>query len=373
MLSCRVSRRPTDLLCLSSGLTVRYRQDILRAIALPHRSHVQFRYSADIVEDGLASDLQNNAICGAIAMLAHVDCSDSSKVENGLCFVTPCRRAVLVSSRRIGDYFVLVFQLWGYAVAADVSVLQQGLPSARPHWSGGGLKGRWCLRSTHRGWEQHSGLEGFQQVARLLSTRPDFAGQPFFLAVEGIFARALAIEGILARGSDGAIEPTADGEVVLAAGKHFDLRLFHFRPDAEHSTATETTGSIAITLASPLEPVTSTSLAVDSPYDLKSFAFRTLDRVTTAQSAAVVLRVENQGASGANSDPSQPELYLPVRVDPSIAKAVGQVAVLTLLLFVQQFVTASSKGAVSANVAVTLFVLALLTAAFAVFALKRPL
>jgi hypothetical protein len=47
--------------------------------------------------------------------------------------------------------------------------------------------------------------------------------------------------------------------------------------------------------------------------------------------------------------------------------------VLTLLLFVQQFVAANAKGDVSATVTVTLLVLALVTACIGVFAIKRPL
>lgn len=357
-----VSRRATDLLCLSSGLTLRYRQDILRALALPLSSRVQFRYSDDIVDASLAPDLERDAISGSVALLAHVECDESSHPAEGPCFVTPCRRAVLISSKRVGKYFVLVFQLGGYAVAEDIDAFQLCLPEGRPRWREGSLGGQWCLRTTHTGWKQTFGLAGFQDVAIRLSDQADFVTQPFFLAVEGIFQR----------GRDASIEPSSDGDIVLPAGQHFALRLFHFAPKSDHSRSTEPTGQITVAAASPLEAVTSATLPIDSPYDLKSFAFRTIDRVAVAQSGALVIRAECLPGS-AHVVCLQPELHLSVRIEPSLAKALGQTAVLTLLLFVQQFVTANSKEAVSAGTAVTLFVLALLTACFAVFALKKPL
>jgi hypothetical protein len=358
----RVARQPTDLLCLSSGLTVRYRQDILRALALPFQAHVQFRYSRDIVDASLTDGLQRDAMAGSVALLAHVDCVESSKRDDGSCFITPCRRAVLTSSRRIGDYYVLVFRLWGYATSSDLEGFQRTIPNERPRWNGGSLSGLWCLPTIHgQGWQQTFGLEGFQHVARDMHRRRDFADQQFFFAVEGISQR----------GDPHVVSPKSQGETMLPAGKHFDLRVFHFAPTAEHTKSSDATGAIRVDLTSPLEAVTSATLMIDSPYDLKSFAFRTSDKVAATQSAAIVLRA-TKGSDGKEVDPSQPEVHLPVRVEMSIAKSMVQIGVLTVLLFLQQYVTASSRGLVSVSVTVMLFLLALLTAGFAVLALKRP-
>jgi hypothetical protein len=357
-----VARQPTDLLCLSSGLTVRYRQDILRAAALPVQAHVQFRYSRDIVDPSLADRLKSDGLAGSIALLAHVDCVESSRRDDGSCFITPCRRAVLTSSRRIGDYYVLVFRLWGYATSTDLEGFQHTIPDGRPHWNGDSLSGLWCLPTTHgQGWQETFGLEGFQHVARNMHRRRDFADQQFFFAVEGISQR----------GDPDTISPTSQGETTLSAGKHFDLRVFHFAPTAEHTKNSEMTGAIRVDLTTPLEAVTSATLMIDSPYDLKSFAFRTSDKVAATQSAAIVLRA-TKGSDGKEPDLSQPEVHLPVRVEMSIAKTLVQIGVLTVLLFLQQYVTASSRGPVSVSVTVMLFLLALLTAGFAVLALKRP-
>lgn len=355
----------TDLLCLSSGLTIRYRQDILRALALPFQAHVQFRYSKDIVDPSLMSGLQNDQLAGSIALLAHVDCAKGAKRADETCFITPCRRAVLISSRKVGDYFVLVFQLWGYATTADLEVFQTKVSTARPHWNGDSLEGMWCIPTTHGSeWRQTFGLEGFQHVARKLHTRGDFAQQPFFFAVEALSER----------GGPDALKPTATGEFVLSAGKHFDLNVFHFAPADDHNIALEltaATASITVSLTSSvLEPVTAPSLAIDSPYDLKTFAFRATDKIGSTQSAAIVIRALKPGAT--ESDPLHPELHLPVRVEMSIAKTAMQIGALTILLFVQQYIAASARGAVAPSIGVTLFFLALLTAGFAVLALKRP-
>lgn len=37
------------LLCLSSGFTPRYRDDVLRAISMPSGSHLRFRYELSLI------------------------------------------------------------------------------------------------------------------------------------------------------------------------------------------------------------------------------------------------------------------------------------------------------------------------------------
>ena len=244
---------PKPLLCLSSGMTPRYRQDILRVLALPRFSHVQFRYSEDIIDPSLHADLQSNNAAGTTAFLAHVDATEGSKRSDGSAFVTLCRTAILVESRKIGSFYFLRFRLWGYVTPSDHEQVQSGLPSVRPRWTASTLSGLWCFPLANAGgWPESFSLTDFQSVALELHKRSDFASQPFFFSVEVHDPRS---GEIVAAGED--------GEIVLTAGRHFELRVFHFFPAGTHALMAKSIGTISIHLTeSLLEPVTSVRLPV---------------------------------------------------------------------------------------------------------------
>lgn len=349
------------LLCLSSGLNDRYRHDVLRAIALPYRSRIQYRYSSDIVEPSIQAALGGNRLRGAAALLAHVDASAAGEVGEPLV-VTPARRAVLVSSRQIGDYFILVFELWGYVVTEDANGFQATLPDGRPVWAGASAKGFWCAPYEHsQKWEEEFGLEGFQRVARSLKQRADFATQSFFFAIEKLSERGNCL----------ALEPNANGEIILKAGRHFDLRLFHFDPSGDHKALGAAKESISVTLTKPLlESVTQGVIDVDSPYDLKSFLFRTTTLHLANQAGAIVITTIDKQTQQATR--IQPELHLPVDVRMPVGRMIVVSAMLAVLLFAQQYIAATAKGPISVATVLVLFGLAVITAGFAIFGLKRP-
>ena len=61
------------LLCLSSGATQRYRQDILRAIAQPAGAVMQFRYSLDLIAESLKQLIAENKLTNERLCIAYLD------------------------------------------------------------------------------------------------------------------------------------------------------------------------------------------------------------------------------------------------------------------------------------------------------------
>ena len=172
-------------------------------------------------------------------------------------------------------------------------------------------------------------------------------------------------------GKNDLILPDDTGELRLNAGKHFHVKVFHCHPKSNHAVMDAPLGEIQVQFTDKLlVPVALTPLEIDSPYDLKAVAFRTSDDSATTRSGTLVIR--STAVGGTTLDRTQPELVLPVRVPPPLARMFVGAAILAVLIFAQQYVVAASKGPVDFGTTITLLGLASLTGIAALFALKKP-
>src|SRR6266704_70214 len=181
-----------SLLCLSSGLTPRYRHDILRLLALPTGTDIPFRYGGVLIQEGLRTPLANNDLKGSKVLLAHVDCDASARPPDDKSIITPCRHAILVDSTKIGAFFFLQFRLEEFAPCANASGFQNQIVGDRPHWNATGeIEGNWCLESAagEQACKRVGTLDAWQEVIGALWPRKDFAQEPFFFAVDGLYVR----------------------------------------------------------------------------------------------------------------------------------------------------------------------------------------
>lgn len=313
------------LLCLSSGLTPQYRVDVLTLLALPRGTYIQFRYEEKLVAQNLRMPLTRNELCKKAVLLAHVDCNWSAQQENN-CPITPCRHAELVSSRKLGDFYFLQFRLQEFAVCTDLDSFQKGITGDRPHWvSEEKRAGLWCFEAD--GTQQRCGKEkqliAWERVIRSLWKSEDFRNEPFFFAVEGLYTR-------------GEAEPTEpeEGEFVLRSERSYMVRLFNFHPSAGPDlTMSSSPGAIKVETSQPhLQPITSPTLLVGSPYDLKQFHFRTAPTATPAFGSVVVRAVQDSGQPIG----TQPDLFIPIKVKAAWFKTAVLICLIAALLFGQR-------------------------------------
>src|SRR5712692_10433915 len=118
-------------LCLSSGTNPRYRQDVLRVLAMPPGADLQFRYRLKWLSPNTQADLSNIKTTKPRAVVAYIDQSDPTRVP----FLVPCRFARIIDATRHGSTVSLVLRLEGFAYAreldaanADVRKLATGVP-----------------------------------------------------------------------------------------------------------------------------------------------------------------------------------------------------------------------------------------------------
>jgi hypothetical protein len=349
------------LLCLSSGMTPQYRLDILRLLALPRNSHIQFRYGREIVAEKLREALDGNLRSNEKAILAHVDCNESARTLSGFCPITPCRHAILLESERLGEFYFLRFRLEEFARWEILEKFQEQVHGDVPHWDRKNeLDGHWCLEQSFEIGGKHkvADLTGWQHVIKDLARSRDFAEEPFFFAVEGIRARQKKTT----------IQPI-NGEVCLKSERDYVAQLFHFQPDEDAHPMRSVVGSIKVEVSTPyLESATSSMFPVSSPYDMRDFYFRANQTVGTRFGSIVLKVVDNAGEAIL----TQPEVFVPVRVKPTWGKTVGLVLLIAVFLFAQQYISAAVKGPLPTSTTVLLALLAVGTSLVAVLGLKKP-
>jgi hypothetical protein len=274
--------------------------------------------------------------------------------------------------------FVLQFELGALRSTDDLDNFQRTLPDNSPRWlqdskgnfiadAGGKPKrvGHWCqeISSALLGTSVQDSFQGWQAIITQLGQREDFARQPYFHMVEGLFRRKKGVP-------DGERINLVDGEYHLDARSEYELRIFHFDPnsDGHGGIATQT---LQLDAPEPLFSMRSSSiLIIDSPYDLKTVHFGTgeTNRLTYGS-----LCLQPQG--GRPEDQMVPELFFPVTVRGDSLRLVGNGLILGLLLTVTQMIAAFSKGTFDGwkLVALLIVVLGFGTGFFVSFGMRKPL
>jgi hypothetical protein len=183
----------------------------------------------------------------------------------------------------------------------------------------------------------------------------------------------------------------AGGQYVLSAGKDFELRVFHYDPDADAHTGYKATRWLRLSSVDPgLQLRSNPLLAIDSPYDLKSIQIRTGSTLANQYSSLELTDVPKSDRN--DSSKSEPNcatkavvaresaqnedalhLFLPVKITGSVWRNVGLASVLGVLLTMQQLVSLFSKPDANPSAVIILLtiLLGIVTAVVAVFGLRR--
>jgi len=257
------------VLMLSSGERPRYRDDIIRVMALPTGGRLQFRYRKKYVPDDVFCHLPDNGLSDCKALIAYLDTSNQDRPPE----IVPCRFAQVLDSELEGEFAVIRFEVGDFAVTdqgvnpgSEASKLMPQQASL-PHWENGSLKGHFLVALTRRlsGWQSLKDRRAWQAVVGNLGARKDFRDCPFFYHLRTV------------------IEEDANTAVPLCEGKYVLKPDKIYRADVVHYTASTATGQQggpwgrleASAQGNGVQSLTTQHLAIDSPYDIKRVYFRT--------------------------------------------------------------------------------------------------
>jgi hypothetical protein len=373
-----MSTKPA-LLCVGSGLSRRYTLNTLQALALPSGAILQFRYVEGIISEGLRKPLAARELNGATVLLGYVDCTASGRLPNGRCPIVPYREARLRDSAQRGSVFVLQFELGPLRSTDDLDSFQRTLPENSPRWqqdsnsnlamdAGGKPKrvGFWCqeIAPALPGTSVRDTFTAWQAIVTQLGQREDFARQPYFYMVEGLFRRKKGVR-------DGERIDLVDGEYHLAPRSEYELRVFHYDPMSDAHGGVAITQTLQLDAPSPLFSMRSSPvMVIDSPYDLKSVHFGTGEATRLTYGSLCL-----QPQASKPEDQMVPELFFPVTVRGDALRLIGNGFVLGLLLTLTQMIAVFSKGTFDGwkLVALLIVVLGFGTGFFVSLGMRKPL
>jgi hypothetical protein len=277
------------LLCLSSGARPRYREDVLRATSMPYGSHLQFRYECSLIPQALRNSLAANELKGTEVCIAYLDKSNLSQTP----VIVPCRAATLLESKVSGDMYILVFYLdefWVAKNAVDFNKEIHTVCANLPHWKAGSdVEGSFCqtMTAAPTSLKKTKEVGEWQGLVTELKRHTDFAAEPFFYF----------ISSVTECGSKKPID-LKDGAYSINSGKAHEIRILQYIPGGGNDTITvgESCWLMARNEDKELSFITSTTLAIDSPYDERFFRFRSPQSSTDIDSTLTLLRQTKAGS-----------------------------------------------------------------------------
>lgn len=327
------NEKKTFVLMLSSGQSPRYRDDIIRVMALPTGGQMQFRYREKHVGQ-MFSELSRNCLSGCEALVAYLDKTDNTREPE----IVPCRFCWIIDSEAEGEFVVVRFEVGEFAVTdegvdvrgavADLLHPQSTLPS----WTEAKVEGHFLLELKVAPSSCRSGEDrrAWQTVVHNLGGRKDFHDCPFFYNLRGIVEEP---------GEESL--SLSEGNYVLKPDKIYRADITHYTPPAA-ADQSRLWGRLDIGVrGNGVQALTSQHLSVDSPYDVKRFYFRTTGEVRK-QYALFSCGRTIRSAPGENTERHDFELRLEVK--GTVSQAIVIVGLIGLSLAVPRWLEILHPG-----------------------------
>ena len=266
------------ILLLSSGQSRRYRDDIIRVLALPAGGYLRFRYDQRHVPTTLLNRAAGSVLTNCAVLIAFVDTTDTEAMD-----IVPCRFGNIVNTQTEGGFLVISFAVLGYASRVGASVLERCeielLTCGRlPFWDdeAEAVAGEFChiVSAAPGGFRsEERDLNAWQRVVTDLRRRTEFSDYcPFFYAVTGLFE---------AKNRQREVKPS-QGRYVLRPHLLHGMKIVHYSGEQPVNGAGEPCGEssiIAKAEGNGIQQLTSQHPLVDSRYDVKTSYFRTLGKI----------------------------------------------------------------------------------------------
>ncbi len=252
-------------LCLSSGHSVRYRLDVLRALSMPAGAYLQFRYDLKYVAPGVRVACEKGLAVQQRALIAYIDQANKSRPPE----IVPVRFATIKDVLILGTTVSIRLCLEQFAHAEQLEAfnneVNQTSAGTTPRLqSDAKVKGcYWVdLNTEPRTVTRSATLLSWQEIVGQLVAHEDFASEDFFISVADLKRHRW--------GKSRTVNPS-DGHFVLDSARDYSLLIYQFHPQA-----TPKNGTIQLTSsAATLQIISDASIAVDSRYDHKQVILKT--------------------------------------------------------------------------------------------------
>jgi hypothetical protein len=272
-------------ICFSSGSQRRYRDDIVRAMAMPAGCELNFRYRLKY----LSHSVQDHLKAGRVGrddqvLICYLDQSDRARPVDFI----PVRFARVIEAPIIGDFVVLRMRVQQFAFAADIGIFNEEVrvrSAEVPKWptdasSQYATGAFWVeVNDYPRSVVESTSIADWQITVGHLLRRQDFSST-------GPFYQIVGLQDLKNRAT---IEMTG-GQYELQPAREYELMIDHFLPS-------EAAGGFQLETAlsgNAVTFITGSTMQVDSPYDRHWLRFRTQEPLRDERAVMTV----NKKASG---------------------------------------------------------------------------
>ncbi len=347
------------LICLSSGARPRYRQDIIRAIAMPNGASLQFRYDSKWIAPKIREMIEKGEEADNSVLIAYIDQTNQTKIPE----LVPCRFAKLAKATSHGTTVSLTLILANFAYAEDLSAfnteMQLASAGTLPKWTESkSITGSYWLEIGEEPKNIVSSLtlEPWENIVAQLAGRADFGSETCFYVVDGFYNMV----------SKAQILHTA-GFYDLSPDEEYEIRLYHFHPKepaGESWLRVDTANELLKVTSNPL-------LSIDSRYDMKHVVLKT-GRPSKQENIVLSLY---RAKGGQPESPVVLDFDLQCRIKGTFWTTLGYGAILGTLLAGPQIVAALSNPNLPPTNVVTMCIVSSIlgmgAGIFAAFGLKK--
>ena len=357
------------LFFLSSSARNQYAEDILRAIALPERARLRFRYDLSLVQGFDTGGDHSRLLKQILDEPSNLNATDAlicfleSNEKRRPVTVYPCRACKVISLEVFGPVLLCFLELGEFcsssAPANFTAKLAEGADNPIPVWVEGEaepkLSGAWVFEKQPDTALLGSG-SGFGDFARVCDSlaylHPFHAGEsapdpgqkddslnPFWhMSLYAGDIRADATSSVSSATLDQALKP-CNGEFALQGGEHYTLRVFHYYP-AHGKKKRDFARALEVDVSNISTDVPSlVSMPIKSEYDVKDIVLRPA-RAPLDRSGFIDLALRSD-LSGSGYKFS--EVGVPVKIERSLIYTISNVLLIGLGFVIPAIIASSYR------------------------------
>lgn len=317
------------LILLSSGARKRYRDDVLRCLAAPKGSLVQFRYHKELVQDSIwAQPEKCHGQRGFVCSVNLEKKAEHDQAPSPPCKIVPVREIEVDLIEVHGDILTVSLRMLGFAKTADAATFTldvdgRGSRVPRPPELARTTRGSSGKFFFEVGGEDtrlvqiSERIADWQDITRKLLDQPGYGGEPFFWTVLGLWRDTP---------KGGGSERIQEWQRKLEVNTNYVLAVHIYHPGTDghkfEPSSLRLHTELEIRTGYPMD------LRIDSPYDVKKWRFRIdVSESVFRQDAWFTIGPERPGQTHVEW-----EIDLPVELMPNKLRLFGVASLTGLLL-----------------------------------------
>lgn len=351
------------LVLLSSGATPRYRDDIIRILALPAGADLQFRYDRRYIDPALLQKIEAGEVHDEKAIVLYL-WSDRDKLHTE---IVPCRFVNVVGIDFAGSSCIIRLRAENFATGLDdatfKATLTEGERSLLPRWEpkpevGASLIGKFFFSIDDAKLSNYAtnNLSAFEETAIALVRYKDFVEAP-----ATIFFTVRRVIKIGKRGErlSGTLGPQPlGGSYQLLSGQPYQIEVYTFvPPKVELKTSKLHIDSSVSAVEFPLGH----QVENDSRYDLKNFPFQVQEQIKDISTG---LRIY---VTGPDNQDARSDVLVPILFKGSLPFAIVRTAFIGIGTAGTGMVAANAAGKLDTHTGILICIFGLIAAVGTVF------